>query len=77
MDCPSTQTVKSPCEWKFLGCVSCIVQPTMRSILGVYDNCPPLAIDTCGKLPAMLALFAVLGPVRPRTIKPFLSSFLC
>ena len=30
----------------------------------------------CGKLPCTLALFAVLGPVRPRTIKPFLPSFL-
>ena len=29
-----------------------------------------------GKLPATLALFAVLGPVHPRTIKPFLPSFL-
>ena len=33
-------------------------------------------LDTCGKLPATLALFAVLGPVHPRTIKPFLPSFL-
>ena len=30
----------------------------------------------CGKLPATLALFAVLGPLHPRTIKPFLPSFL-
>ena len=30
----------------------------------------------CGKSPGTLALFAVLGPVRPRTIKPFLPPFL-
>ena len=30
----------------------------------------------CGKLPATLALFAVLGPLHPRTIKPFLLFFL-
>ena len=30
----------------------------------------------CGKLPATLALFAVLGLVHPHTIKPFLPSFL-
>ena len=30
----------------------------------------------CGKLPATLALFAVLDPLHPRTIKPFLPSFL-
>ena len=29
-----------------------------------------------GKLPATLALFAVLGPLHPCTIKPFLPSFL-
>ena len=28
----------------------------------------------CGKLPATWALFAALGPVHPRTIKPFLLS---
>ena len=32
--------------------------------------------DTCGKLPCTLALFAVLDPVHPHTIKPFLPSFL-
>ena len=28
---------------KQTGCISCIVQPTTRSMLGVYDNRPPLA----------------------------------
>ena len=32
--------------------------------------------DACGNLPDTLALFPVLGPVRPCTIKPFLPSFL-
>ena len=35
-----------------------------------------LSTDMCGKLPSMLALFAVLGPVHPHTIKPFLPFFL-
>ena len=35
-----------------------------------------LSTDTCGKLPSTLALFAVLGPMHPHTIKPFLPSFL-
>ena len=41
-----------------------IVQPTTRSMLGVYDGCPPL-----GKLPGTFALLAVLCPVHPRSIK--------
>ena len=62
---------------KFLeqaGCVLRIVQLTTRSTLSAYDNRPPL--DACGKLLAMLALFAVLDPMHPHTIKPFLPSFL-
>ena len=54
------------------GCVSSIVQPTTHSTLDVYDNRPPLARYLC----ATLARFAVLGPLHPRTIKPFLPSFL-
>ena len=29
----------------------------------------------CGKLPGTLALFPVLGPVHPHTIKPFLQPY--
>ena len=54
-----------------------VVQPTMRSTLGMHDIHPPIAyIDTCSKLPATFALFSVLSlPVRPRTIKVFLPPF--
>ena len=34
-----------------------VVQPTMRSMLGVYDICPP----TCSKLAVTFALFPVLS----------------
>ena len=61
------------------GSILHIVQPTTYSTLGVYDRRLPLAtVDTCtcGKLPGTSALFAVLAPVRPCTIEPFLPSFL-
>ena len=49
--------------------VLCVVQPTMRSTLGVYDIQPP-KLDTCSKLVATFALFPVLNlQVCPRTIK--------
>ena len=52
-------------------CVSRIVQPTTHSVLGVYGSHHLL-----DKLTGTLGLFAVLGPVRPHTIRPFLPSFL-
>ena len=46
------------------------------SRLNVVYYSTSYVLDMCGKLPGILALFAVLGPVCPRTIKPFLLSFL-
>ena len=46
-----------------------VVQPTMSSMLGVYDIRPPIA-DTCIKLPATFAPFLCCASrVCPRTIK--------
>ena len=50
------------------------VAPRVWQSPPAYGSRPLL--DTSGKLPGMLALFAVLGPVRPRKIEPFLPSFL-
>ena len=63
------------CEYgraELTSCVSCIVQPSM---LSVYDSCPP---TSCGNsLPGYLGCFCCLGALcYPRTIKPFLPSFL-
>ena len=57
------------------GCVSHIFNRlhAQRSVCKTIASRWP---DTCGKLPGTLAVFAVLGPVRPRTIKPFLPPFL-
>ena len=50
------------------------------STLSVYNSHLPWVfswkLDTSDKLPAMLAIFAVLASVHPHTIKPFLPSFL-
>ena len=55
------------CSTNYMLNVWCVQQSPLTSYM---------YIDTCGKLPAMFALFAVLGPVRPYTIRPFLPSFL-
>ena len=49
-----------------------IVQLTTRSTLGIHDNRPLLA-RMCGKLPATLALFAVLSPMHNLTLSTILS----
>ena len=41
-----------------------IVQPTASSMLVVYDS-HPRKLDTCGKLPSILDLLAVLSPSVP------------
>ena len=57
------------------GCISriCNQLRIQRSVCKTIASRYP---DMCGKLPCTLALFTVLGPACPRTIKPFLPPFL-
>ena len=51
-------------------------QPTIHAQRFVCMTVSPRKLDTWGKLPPSLALLAVLGLVRPHTIKLFLPSIL-
>ena len=60
---------------ELIGCVSNIFNQLQAQCL-VCMTVGPQQLDMWGRLPRPLALFAVLGIVRPRTINPFLPSFL-
>ena len=69
------------CNWrKFVKITGCVLHIFNRlhaqHLVCTTVTSHYLHVDTCGKLPGTLTLFAVLGQVCPHTIKSFLPSFL-